>query len=193
MNLNKNKSAVVLIEFQNQWTEKGLYHWLIKGQLKSRNVLENTRIFVKNARKEGINIIHAPLIIDPENKKGWLAYLTFGKVFTKDTGKSKITKGLYETGDIIVKGRYTFDAFTGSNLEQILKESQIKNLFFCGFTTDQCIAKTMKTALEKRFGCYLISDCTAAMNSFLQKKTENRFQGKVFSYQEILDMAGKCG
>jgi hypothetical protein len=32
MNIGKSKSAVVLIEFQNQWTGKGLYNWLIKGQ-----------------------------------------------------------------------------------------------------------------------------------------------------------------
>ncbi|MFQ6083396.1 MAG: isochorismatase family cysteine hydrolase [Candidatus Aminicenantia bacterium] len=188
MNINKIKSAIVLIEFQNQWTEKGLYHWLIKGQLKSRNVLENTYTLVKEAKKKGIKVIHAPLIIDPKNKKGWLAHLTFGKVFTKGSWKSEITKGLYEEGDLIVEGRYAFDAFIGSNLEQMLKDNNIENLFSCGFTTDQCIAKTMKTALEKGFNCYLVSDCTATMNSFSQKKTEKSFHGKVVNHQEILDM-----
>ena len=68
MNVDTQKSAVVLIEFQNQWTNKGLYHWLIKGQLTSRNVLANTITLVDEARKKGVKIIHAPLIIDPENK-----------------------------------------------------------------------------------------------------------------------------
>ena len=78
MNIETQKSAVVLIEFQNQWTDKGLYHWLIKNQLTSRNVMKNTRALVDTARKKGVKIIHAPLIIDPEHKKGWLAWLTFG-------------------------------------------------------------------------------------------------------------------
>lgn len=188
MDIDKNRSAIILIEFQNQWTEKGLYHSLINGQLKSRNVLPNTHAFVKEARKKEIRIIHAPLIIDPKNRKGWLAHLTFGKVFTKDTHKSEITAGLYEDDDLLVTGRYAFDAFISSNLEQLLKDNHIENLFFCGFTTDQCIAKTMKTAQKKGFNCYLVSDCTATMNSFFQKKAENMFPGKIFNYSEILDM-----
>jgi len=189
MNVDTNESAIVLIEFQNQWTKKGLYHWLIKGQLKSRNVLENTFTLVKGARERGIRIIHAPLLIDPKNKRGWFAHLTFGRVFTKGSLKSEITNGVYEDGDIVVKGRYAFDAFIGSNLERLLEDNHIENVFLCGFTTDQCIAKTMKTALEKGVNCYLVSDCTATVNSFLQKKTEKSFQGKVVNHLEVLAMA----
>ena len=158
MNIEKDRSAIVLIEFQNQWTGKGLYHSLIKAQLTSRNVPANTITFVDEARKKGIKIIHAPLIIDPENKKGWLAWLTFGKVFTKDTWKAEISEGLFKEGDILVTGRYAFDAFVGSDLEQAIEEKSIKNLFICGFTTDQCIAKTMGTAIKKGIDSYLVSD-----------------------------------
>jgi len=181
-----NKSAIVLVEFQNQWTEMGLYHWLIKGQLTSRDVLENTYALVNKARENGIEIIHAPLIIDPDNKRGWLAHLTFGKVFTKGSRGSEITNGLYQDGDFVVEGRYAFDAFTGSNLDQILEDGNIEDLYLCGFTTDQCVAKTMKTALEKGLNSYLVSDCTATMNSFLQKRTERSFHDKVVDHQELL-------
>lgn len=185
---SNSKSAIVLIEFQNQWTKKGLYYSLIKEQLKSRNVLENTLAVIKEARRRGMKVIHAPLVIDPNNKKGWLAYLTFGKVFTKDTWKSAITDEFYEEGDILVEGRYDFDAFVGSNLEEMLKKNNIENVFLAGFITDQCIAKTMTTGLKKGFNCYLVSDCTATMNSFFQNKTENRFAGKVVNHQVVLDM-----
>ncbi len=169
MNIEKSKSAVVLIEFQNQWTGKGLYHWLIKSQLTSRNVLANTLSLAKEARKKGVKIIHTPLIIDPENKKGWLAWLTLGKVFTKGTRKAEIMGGLFKEGDILVTGRYAFDAFAvGSDLEQVIEDNDIKMLLICGFTTDQCVAKTMCTAIEKGFNCYLVSDCTATMNGFFQ-------------------------
>jgi len=187
MNINKSKSAILLIEFQNQWTKKGLYNWLIKKQLKSRNVLENTQKLVNNTRKQGIKIIHAPLIIDPKNKKGWLAYLTFGKVFTKGKSGSEISKGLFERGDLIVRGRYAFDAFIGSNLYNILKENNIEEVFICGFTTDQCVAKTMRTMEKKKIDSYLVSDCTATFNNFFQKRTEKEFGGKVISSNTILN------
>ena len=187
MNVDTQKSAVVLIEFQNQWTNKGLYHWLIKGQLTSRNVLANTITLVDEARKKGVKIIHAPLIIDPENKKGWLAWLTFGKVFTKGTWKAEITKGLFKEGDILVTGRYAFDAFVGSDLEQVIEDSDIETLLICGFTTDQCIAKTMRTAIKKGVDSYLVSDCTATMNGFFQWKTERKYRGKVVNHLKTID------
>ncbi len=187
MNMKHEKSAVVLIEFQNQWTEKGLYHWIIKGALKSRNVMENTYEFVQKARAAGIPVIHAPLVIDPDNKRGWLAHLTFGKVFTKGSRKAGITPGLFEKGDICVTGRYAFDAFIGSNLESLLKEHGITTLLICGFTTDQCVAKTMKTALDKGFNAYMVSDCTATMNGLFQKITEAKFQPNVIDHQTALD------
>ena len=186
MNIEKSKSAIVLIEFQKQWTGKGLYHWLIKGQLASRNVLENTITLVNEARKSGIKIIHAPLIIDPENKKGWLAWLTFGKVFTKGTRKAEIMEGLLKEGDIPVTGRYAFDAFVGSNLEQVIKDSGIETLFICGFTTDQCVAKTMRTSLKKGINGYLVSDCTATMNGFFQWKTERKFRDNIVNHRAIV-------
>ena len=191
--INVRKSAVVLVEFQNQWTERGLYHRLIRGKLESRNVLENTRILVREARKNGIKIIHAPLVIDPERKKGWLAHLTSGRVFTKNTWKSEFTEGVYEEGDLVVEGRHAFDAFAGSNLEQLLRDNQIETVFLCGFTTDQCVAKTMKTALKKGFRSFLVSDCTATLNDFLQRRTEKSFQEKVVSSRELLDIIGRTG
>ena len=187
MNIEKSKSAIVLIEFQNQWTGKGLYHWLIKGQLISRNVLTNTLTLVDEARRRGIKIIHAPLIIDPENKKGWLAWLTFGKVFTKGTRKAEIMEGLFKEGDILVTGRYAFDAFVGSNLEQVVKDNSIETLLICGFTTDQCVAKTMRTSLKKGINGYLVSDCTATMNGFFQWKTERKYRGKIVTYVDVLN------
>jgi len=186
MNINKSKSAILLIEFQNQWTQKGLYNRLIKKQLNTRNVLENTRSLVNNARKQGIKIIHAPLVIDSKDKKGWLAHLTFGKVFTQGTWKSEISDGLFEKGDLLVKGRYAFDAFIGSNLETILKENNLENIFICGFTTDQCIAKTMNTMISKKFNAYLVSNCTATLNDFLQKRTEKKFADKVVNSYDIV-------
>ena len=188
MIVNNSKSAILLIEFQNQWTKKGFYNWLIKKQLNTRNVLENTNSLINNARNHGIKIIHAPLIIDPKNKKGWLAFLTFGRVFTKGTWKSEISDDLFRKGDIIVKGRYAFDAFIGSNLYSILNDNGIENVFICGFTTDQCVAKTMRTMIKKKFNVFMVSDCTATLNSFLQEKTEMEFGEKVIDSNSLLKL-----
>ena len=92
----------------------------------------------------------------------------------------------FEKGDLIVKGRYAFDAFIGSNLCSILKDNNIENVFICGFTTDQCIAKTMRTMKKKGFNAVMVSDCTATLNSFFQEKTEKEFGDKVINSNNLL-------
>ena len=186
MNKEMKNCAILLIEFQKQWTMKGVYNSLISKQLHSRNVLENTRSLVKKARQNGMKIIHAPLIIDPKNKKGWLAYLTLGTVFTKDKEKSEMVEGVYEQGDLVVKGRYAFDAFVGSDLEKILKREDIEKVFVCGFTTDQCVAKTMRTMKKKGFEAILVSNCTATFSSKIQQKVEREFSDRVINSEKII-------
>jgi nicotinamidase-related amidase len=192
MKLSISKSALILIEFQKQWTDPGLYHTLIKGQLASRKVIENTRRLTDEARGRGIRIIHAPLVIDPKNKRGWFAHLTLGKVFTLGSRKAEITPTLYQEGDPVVKGRYSFDSFIGSDLEQLLRSHGLSTLFVCGFTTDQCVAKTLRTALLKGFDAYLMSDCTATMNHFFQKKTERGFGERSIESRKLMSMWGSA-
>jgi nicotinamidase-related amidase len=186
MKLALGRTAIVLVEFQNQWLREGLYHRLIRGQVASRNVLENATAFVEQARQMGVTIVHAPLVIDPRKKKGWLARATFGKVFTKDTWRAQIPAEVLAEGDLAVKGRYAFDAFVGSDLKELLDSSGIRTVFLCGFTTDQCVAKTMKTALEEKLDAYLVSDCTATINGWLQRRTERKFDGRVVDYRAVL-------
>lgn len=174
MSQKNSNSAIVLIEYQNQWIKKGLYYSLIKKQLKSRKVLENTHSLVTYARTHGMKIIHAPLVIDPKNKKGWLAYLTFGQIFTKGTWKAAIPEELISENDLFVQGRYSFDAFVGSDLENLIRNNNFDKLYLCGFITNQCIAKTLKTCMIKKIEAYIVSDCTATISNYLQNKSENR-------------------
>ena len=97
------------------------------------------------------------------------------KRFTKGTWKAEFTNGIYEQTDFVVEGRYGFDATEGSNLEEILKQNNIKTVFVCGFTTDHCVKETMNSLIEKGFDCIMVSDCTATKNNKVQKKTEKEF------------------
>lgn len=190
MHFKKKETAIVLVEFQKQWTEKGLFNRLIKQQLESRSVVKNTWHLVTKSREKGIKIIHAPVVVDTNNKKGLLAHLTLGQIFTKGTWKSEIVPGLFNDSDPIApRLHYSFKAFNAffkSGLEQILKNNKIRNFFICGFATDQSPAKTLQAALNKGFNAYLVSDCTATYNEFSQKMIENSFGERIVSSNELL-------
>ncbi len=192
MQLEPGKTAIVLVEFQKQWTEKGLFNWLIQRQLAARRVVENTQRLVSKAREAGWPVIHAPLVVDPQNKKGWMAHLTFGCIFTKGSWKSELVSGLFAEGDPIALRQYynyqAFDAFYKSGLEQTLRQHNIQNLLICGFATDQCPSKTLATAVRKGFNSYLVTDCTATFNHFFQKNAEHKHKERTVTSQEVLEM-----
>lgn len=62
----------------------------------------------------------------------------------------------------------------------------VTHLFIGGFTTDPCVARTLRTALEKGFDGHLVSDCAATFSSWLQRRTEKRFGSRVVTHQELL-------
>jgi len=63
-NIQKENTAILLIEFQKTWTEKGIFRKIIKKEYEQRDVLSSTKKIISEARKEGITVIQAPLILD---------------------------------------------------------------------------------------------------------------------------------
>ncbi|MDA9254156.1 isochorismatase family protein [Flavobacteriaceae bacterium] len=57
--MNKKETAILLIEYQNDFTSKGgIFHDAVKGVMKQTNMLSNTVALVEEARKEGVQIVH---------------------------------------------------------------------------------------------------------------------------------------
>ncbi len=176
--IKKDNTAILLIEFQKTWTEKGVFHKIIKKEYTQKNILSNTKDLISEARKQGVKVIQAPLILNKEDKERYKKTpfpARLLKRFTKGTWKAEFTDGIYESSDIVVQGRCGFDACEGSDLEQLLKQNGIKTVFVCGFTSDHCVKETMNSLIDKGFDCIMVSDCTATKNNKLQKKIEKEF------------------
>jgi len=172
-----DNTAIVVIEFQKTWTEKGFFHRMVKKELKRKNTVENTIQLLDAAREHGFTIIQAPLILDTKNKTEYAKMPFIPKLFgafRAETWKAEYTKGIYQPSDLVVAGRCGFDACKGSNLENIVSDLNVQNLLFCGFTTEHCVEMTMNTLSKKGFNCVLLEDCTATKSQRLQTKVEKR-------------------
>jgi len=121
-----------------------------------------------------MTVVHAPFVCDPEQRKGWLAKLTRGRVFTEGTPKAGFMPGVYEEGDSVTEGRYTFDAFEGSDLAKILGKNGIRTVFLAGFITDQCVASSFSTARENGYDAYVLGDLTATWSGFVKRRYEKK-------------------
>lgn len=176
MKINPKNSAFLLIEFQKTWTERGFFKSLINKNLNSRNVISKSLDILKSGRSHNYPVIHAPFIINKEDKEIYkkLPLLpVLMKGFTHDTWKADFVDGVYKQGDTIIQGRYDFDATIGTDLVLSLKNKNIQNVFIMGFTTDQCIYKTLKSLEKESINCFIISDCTATIFDFMQRRIEN--------------------
>ncbi len=61
--MDPKKTAVVLIEYQNDFTSKGgTLHDAVKGVMEKNSMLQNTVETVKKAREAGCTIVFAPIM-----------------------------------------------------------------------------------------------------------------------------------
>jgi nicotinamidase-related amidase len=184
--IDLNNTVLVLNEFQKQWTERSLYHQLIKSELKKRNVIYNTVELVKNWRSKNMPIIHAPIIQDPKNKKGFLANISNAGFFTKGTWKAEFMEGTYVEGDIVLEGRYTFNVFEGSDFEEVLYWMNVKTFLICGFTTSLCIKMTVEAAKKKGYDFIIVNDCSATFTGWMQKMFDRQFKDNTVHSNEVI-------
>ena len=177
MKLEPKKTAVVMIEFQNDFTsEGGALHGAVKEVMDSSNMLENAQDTVRRAREMGVRIIHAPITFAPgypelgENPYGILKGVVDSNSFRKGTWGADFVEGMQPAeGDLVVEGKRGLCAFNSTNLDFILRGMGIENVALGGFLTNCCVESSMRTAYEKGFNVFTLTDCVAATSEEEQR------------------------
>ncbi|MFC0181118.1 ureidoacrylate peracid hydrolase [Pseudarcicella hirudinis] len=172
MQIEPSKSALVLIEFQNDFTtEGGVLHNGVKGVMEANNMLANTVEVVKAAREAGITIVFVPITFSNDyheltpNPYGILKGVVDNHAFKKDTWGAEIVKVLTpEPQDIIIEGKRGLCGFASTNLDFILRSRGFQNVILGGFLTNCCVESTMRTAYEKGYNVITLTDCTATLS-----------------------------
>ena len=163
-------TAVVLIEFQNDFTsDGGALHGAVQGVMDSTDMLDNTKQLVDEARAAGATIIHAPIHFADgyheitDHPYGILAGVVDNKAFVKDTWGAEIVESLApQADDIVIEGKRGFDAFASTNIDFILRSKGITTVALGGFLTNCCVESTMRSAYEKGYDVVTLTDCVAA-------------------------------
>ena len=163
-------TAVVLIEFQNDFTsDGGALHGAVQDVMESTNMMENTKRLAGQARTAGATVIHAPIMFTDgyheitDHPYGILAGVVDNKAFVKDTWGAEIVEDLApQPDDIVIEGKRGLDTFASTNLDFILRSKGIKTVALGGFLTNCCVESTMRSAYEKGFDVVTLTDCVAA-------------------------------
>jgi nicotinamidase-related amidase len=170
MSIDPATTAVVLIEYQNEFTtDGGVLHGAVAEVMDKTNMLDNTHQLVEAARAAGATIMHAPITFAAgynelsKHPYGILKGVVDGSAFVKDSWGAAIVDSLVpRDGDIVVEGKRGLDTFASTNLDFILRSKGITTIILGGFLTNCCVESTMRTGYENGYQVITLTDCTAA-------------------------------
>ena len=170
MAVDPKRTAVVLIEYQNDFTsEGGALHGAVEGSMDKTGMLENARALVEAARAAGATVVHAPITFAPgygelsDHPYGILKGVVDGNAFVKGSWGAAIVDDLAPAeGDIVIEGKRGLDTFASTNLDFILRSKGIQTIVLGGFLTNCCVESTMRSGYENGYKVITLGDCTAA-------------------------------
>ncbi len=170
MSIDPKTTAVVLIEYQNDFTtDGGVLHGAVSDVMAKTNMLANTRQVVDAARKAGATVMHAPITFAQgygeltRHPYGILKGVVDGEAFVKGSWGAAIVDDLAPAeGDIVIEGKRGLDTFASTNLDFILRSKGIKTIVLGGFLTNCCVESTMRSGYENGYQVITLSDCVAA-------------------------------
>jgi len=170
-------TALIIIDMQVDFCHPQGWCGLSGGDTRPlAAVIEPTRRVLEAMRAAGFPVIHTreghrPDLADLNANKRWRSERQGAEIGTAGPCGRMLVRG--EPGWQIVPeleplpGEPVVDkpgkgAFWATDLEQILRAHGIRNLIFCGVTTDCCVHTTMRDANDRGFECMLLEDCCAA-------------------------------
>jgi nicotinamidase-related amidase len=170
MSLDPATTALVLIEYQNEFTsDGGALHGAVQEVMEKTSMLAHTAEVVAAARAAGATIMHAPITFAAgynelsSHPYGILKGVVDGGAFVKDSWGAAIVDELApQPGDIVIEGKRGLDTFASTNLDFILRSKGIKTIVLGGFLTNCCVESTMRTGYENGYQVITLTDCTAA-------------------------------
>ena len=191
MPFDPKHTAVVLIEYQNDFTsDGGALHGAVGDVMESTGMLENTRRLVEAARAAGATIVHAPITFAPgygelaQHPYGILKGVVDSTAFVKGEWGAEIVDSLApQEGDVIVEGKRGLDTFATTNLDFILRARGITTIALGGFLTNCCVESTMRTGYEKGYQVITLSDCVAATSA---EEHQNAIQFDYPMFSEVM-------
>lgn len=175
---NPKSTALVLIEMQNDFlSTKGKLNHAVADVVEKTNIIKNANIAINIARKKGIPIYWIPIQFSNghqeigNNPVGILKIVKDNDAFVRESWGAKIYEEMeYSKDDLVINGKSSICAFSGTNLDHILRNNQIDTILLGGFLSHVCVTSTMVSAYDKGYDVITITDSVATPGQEAQDK-----------------------
>jgi nicotinamidase-related amidase len=188
--MKRQNSALLLIEFQQEWlSETGKLHHLFSDRDQFLNSLKNAEQALAAARQTSVAVIHSGLSYTDDYKElgkaryGLRAAIPAHQTFLASSAGSQFAAPFCpQSGEFVVPGRTGSSVFSGSNLDNYLRNNQITTLYLMGYALHVCVESTLRAAHDLGYETILIEDASAAFTA----------QQKDHAIHNVVDHFGAC-
>lgn len=174
--IKPGKTALLLIDIQNLVSSKPLLQEALSAGLPEREVKETLREYdqrvekaVKNAgrilqacRKKGYDIMHIKLGAQTSNPRHTAKVNRKANyIVPMDAEKGRFLDEVKPANGELIFPKTNGGAFTGTNLDFVLRNMDIESIIVTGFLTDQCVLATAIYGGDIGYDVLLVEDaCT---------------------------------
>ena len=174
--IKPGKTALLLIDMQNLVSSKPLLQEALNAGLPEREVREALREYdqrvskaVKNARrilqacrKKGYDIVHIKLGAQTSNPRHTAKINRKADLIVPmDAEKGRFLDEVKPAKGELIFPKTDGGAFTGTNLDFVLRNMDIESIIVAGFLTDQCVLATAICGADIGYDVLLVEDaCT---------------------------------
>ena len=152
--------ALLIIDMINEFVKGNLR---VKG---AKEIIPVIRRLLDTARERGIAVIYANDSHKPTDPEIQL----WGRHAMEGTEASEVVEELKPAeGDYLVK-KTTYDAFFGTEMEELLRKLSVDVVCITGVVTSICCQHTAASAFFRGFKVIVVSDATADLDEETHKK-----------------------
>lgn len=160
-------------------------------------VLPNLRKLIPAAREAGIQIVHARLASrHPDYRDMVPAMRSYARAADAQDGSVACevlpSIGGMDPRDLSVV-KTASGAFTGTDLDFLLRRLEIDTLLHVGVVTDACVLLSVAGGYDLGYRQFLITDCTATLSEKRQTQVEEiigYYMAQLVTSQQLIDALG---
>jgi nicotinamidase-related amidase len=189
----KGRAALLIVDVQNgtfgpaEAKSKPEFHTLA-----STSVIPNIRRLLEAFRGARLEVIYTVIEnLTQDGRDRSLDYKLSDFNFAKDSWESRVVEEIAPQGDEIVLPKTSSSVFNSTNLDYLLRNIGIEDVFVVGFLTDQCIDHTVRDGADRGYYMNCVHDSCTAESEARHEAALEAFKGycRMLTTEEVLKLA----
>lgn len=184
LQLELKRTAVLVIDMQNTFVSiGGAFDRGGKDMSIIRQTIEPNQRILEAARAKGVKVIYAVHRVTADGREIG-PFSRFRALAARSNNpearRASIVEGTWGTeiidelkpqdGEMVIVKR-RFSAFSGTELDMMLRSFDIRYLIFTGVATNICVESSLREASHLQYLCALVSDAVAATDPSRQQSS----------------------